>query len=107
MEQQLGTASQEVKERLTNCRIKGRKRTIFQGLEFLITGFSKKKEKEIEALLRKHGGMVLSDIPSPPPRLRGRRSLKSDAQKLPVILCTKTVGFAVCSLYPFPIPIYV
>lgn len=89
VEHQLGTASQEVKERLTNCRIKGRKRAIFQGLEFLITGFSKKKEKEIEALLRKHGGMVLSDIPSPPPRLRGRRSMKFDAQKLPVILCTK------------------
>ncbi|XP_010672197.2 uncharacterized protein LOC104888808 isoform X1 [Beta vulgaris subsp. vulgaris] len=84
-----GTASQEVKERLTKCRIKGRKRTIFQGLDFLLTGFSKKKEKEIEGLLRKHGGMVLSDIPAPPPHSRRRRSLRLNAERLPVVLCTK------------------
>ncbi|XP_021752281.1 uncharacterized protein LOC110717809 isoform X2 [Chenopodium quinoa] len=82
------TVSQEVKERLTKCRIKGRKRAIFQGLDFLLTGFSKKKEKEIEALLRKHGGMVLSDIPAPPPYPR-RKSLRLNAERLPVVLCTK------------------
>ncbi|XP_021835979.2 uncharacterized protein [Spinacia oleracea] len=83
------TASQEVKERLTKCRIKGRKRTIFQGLDFLLTGFSKKKEKEIEGIVRKHGGMVLSDIPAPPPYPSRRRSLRFNAERLPVVLCTK------------------
>ncbi|XP_021774930.1 uncharacterized protein LOC110738805 isoform X2 [Chenopodium quinoa] len=82
------TVSQEVKERLTKCCIKGRKRAIFQGLDFLLTGFSKKKEKEIEGLLRKHGGMVLSDIPAPPPYPR-RKSLRLNAERLPVVLCTK------------------
>ncbi|KAL2920979.1 Mediator of DNA damage checkpoint protein 1 [Bienertia sinuspersici] len=81
-------ASQEVKERLTKCRIKSRKRTIFQGLDFLLTGFSKKKEKDIEGLLRKHGGTVLADIPAPLPHPR-RRSSRFNAQRLPVILCSK------------------
>ncbi|KAK9665071.1 hypothetical protein RND81_14G088400 [Saponaria officinalis] len=87
--EELGITSQEVKECLTNCRLKGRKKPIFQGLDFLLTGFSKKKEQEIEGLLRKHGGMVLSDIPTPISRIRERRSSRSYAERLPVVICSR------------------
>ncbi|CAO2838160.1 unnamed protein product [Amaranthus hypochondriacus] len=86
--QEQGTSSQDVKERLTKCCLKDRKRTIFRGLEFLLTGFSKKKENEIEGLLRKHGGTVLSNIPPPPPHPR-RKSSRSNPERLPVVLSTK------------------
>ncbi|KAK9665069.1 hypothetical protein RND81_14G088200 [Saponaria officinalis] len=88
-EQEQGITSQEVKECLTNCRLKGRKKPIFQGLDFLLTGFSKKKEQEIEGLLRKHGGMVLSDIPTPISRIREKRSSRSYAERLPVVICSR------------------
>ncbi|GAB2272456.1 hypothetical protein Dimus_007282 [Dionaea muscipula] len=84
--------SQEVKDRLRNCHTKGRKRRlIFQGLDFLVTGFCHEKQKEIEGLLRKHGGMVLSDIPCAEPK--GSRILVSDSHQLPVVLSKKKVGF--------------
>ena len=98
--QEQGTASQDVKERLTKCCLKDRKRTIFRGLEFLLTGFSKKKENEIEGLLRKHGGTVLSNIPPPPPHPR-RKSSRSNLERLPVVLSTKKVNFRIfwCIFY--------
>ncbi|KAK2969336.1 hypothetical protein RJ640_015225 [Escallonia rubra] len=79
--------AQEVKRRLTKCLEKDRKRLIFQNLEFLLTGFSRRKEKEIEGLIRKYGGIVLPDIPSP--TRRGKRCSRFKAQHLPVILCYK------------------
>lgn len=70
----------------TNFCGKDGKRWIFQGMEFLLTGFSSQKENEIEGLIRKYGGMVLFDIPSPP-NSRGKRSSRSICQQFPVILC--------------------
>lgn len=67
---------------------KSSRRMIFQNIEFLLTGFSGKKEKEIEGLIRKYGGMVLSDIPSPPSS-RARRSARFRRKPIPVILCFK------------------
>ncbi|GAB4827759.1 hypothetical protein Ancab_034645 [Ancistrocladus abbreviatus] len=90
-DQQQCTGSQEVKQRLTNSYVKDRKkRLVFQGLDFLLTGFSSKREREIEGLLRKYGGTVLSDIPSPR-NLRGRRSSILDSHQLPVVLCKKKI----------------
>jgi hypothetical protein len=39
------------------------KEAIFQGDEFLLTGFHRQREKEIESLIRKFGGHVLSQVP--------------------------------------------
>ncbi|KAK1374108.1 hypothetical protein POM88_030301 [Heracleum sosnowskyi] len=51
-------------------------------------GFSSKKGKEIEGLIRTYGGIVLSDIPSPPTS-RALRSSRFKCQLLPVILCSR------------------
>ncbi|TXG49177.1 hypothetical protein EZV62_025052 [Acer yangbiense] len=82
----LHSRTQDIKRRLTT-RAKNGKKLIFQGIEFLLTGFSSQKEKETEGLIRKYGGMVLSGIP--PPNSRRKRSAKSNFQQLPVILCPK------------------
>ncbi|CAK9133673.1 unnamed protein product [Ilex paraguariensis] len=79
----------EVKRRGGNYRDKDGKRMIFQNIEFLLTGFSSLKEKEIERLIKKYGGILLTDIPSP--NSRAKRSSKFDCQPLPVILCLKKV----------------
>ncbi|XP_074331937.1 uncharacterized protein LOC141668819 isoform X2 [Apium graveolens] len=64
------------------------KRRIFQNIKFLLTGFSSKREKEIEGLIRTFGGIVLSDIPSPPSS-RALWSSRFKCQPLPVILCSR------------------
>ncbi|GLT46010.1 hypothetical protein SLA2020_198010 [Shorea laevis] len=64
------------------------KKLIFQDVEFLLTGFSSIKEKEIEGLIRKYGGVVLADIPSPS-NSRGKRNSMSKFRQLPVVLCSK------------------
>ncbi|XP_059460742.1 uncharacterized protein LOC132189899 isoform X4 [Corylus avellana] len=79
-----------MKSCLTNYCVKVRKRLIFQGIEFLVTGFSSVKGKEIEGLICKYGGMVLWDIPSPP-KSREKRSSRSICQHFPVILCLKKI----------------
>ncbi|KAM4082066.1 hypothetical protein ACJW30_11G140900 [Castanea mollissima] len=81
-----GSRAYGVKRCLTNFCVNVGKRLIFQGVEFLLTGFSSEKEKEIEGLIWKYGGVVLFDIPSPKIS-RGKRS--SICQNLPVILCLK------------------
>ncbi|GAV70215.1 BRCT domain-containing protein [Cephalotus follicularis] len=78
--------NQSVKRGFTS-HIKDVKRLIFQGIEFLLTGFSSKKEKEIEGLIRNYGGIVLFDIP--PPNSRGKRNSGSHLQQLPVVLGSK------------------
>ncbi|KAK9157476.1 hypothetical protein Scep_004050 [Stephania cephalantha] len=65
-----------------------RKRMIFLGLEFLLTGFSNQKEKELEMLIRNHGGYVLSDVP-PPPNSRGSRRSRHKRLQLPIVLAPK------------------
>lgn len=68
---------------------KEKKRLIFQNMEFLLTGFSQQKEKEIEGLIRKYGGIVLSQIPST--NSKGKRSSRSKSWVLPVVLCLKKI----------------
>lgn len=71
-------------------RKNGGNRLIFSGIQFLITGFSSDKEKEIEELIIKYGGIILPDIPSHS-NWRRRRSSRSNYQYLPVVLCLEKV----------------
>lgn len=79
------------KDFLRNRCFKIAKRLIFQGIEFLLTGFSSQKRKEIEVQIHRHGGIILSDIPSP--NLKKQRCSSSYWYLLPVILCPKKVIF--------------
>ncbi|KAF1858737.1 hypothetical protein Lal_00044770 [Lupinus albus] len=63
---------------------------IFQGTEFLLTGLSSQKERDMEALIRKSGGVVLSDIPLPP-NSRDKRCSTLSCLELPIILCIRKV----------------
>ena len=63
---------------------------IFQGLEFLLTGISSQKERNMEALIRNSGGVVLYDIPSPQ-NSWGKRN--STLYHFPIILCMRKVCF--------------
>ncbi|XP_020534071.1 uncharacterized protein LOC105631645 isoform X2 [Jatropha curcas] len=65
------------------------KRPMFHGLEFLLTGFSSQKERDIVRLIQDYGGMVLMDVPCPPSISRANRRLKSNFQRLPIVLCSK------------------
>lgn len=65
------------------------KEMIFHGLEFLLTGFSRKKEKEIESLIRKFGGYVLLKVPTCSPDLG--ENLESVGWKPSIILSPKKV----------------
>lgn len=76
---------------LTNSHVKAGKRLLFQGIQFLLTGFSRQKEKDLEGQIWKHGGVVLFDIPSP--NSREKRTFISIGYQLPIILCSKKVGF--------------
>lgn len=59
-------------------------------MQFLLTGFSGQKEREIEGLIWKHGGVILPDIPSPT-NSRGKKYSRSKWHQLPVVLCSKKV----------------
>ncbi|MQL77624.1 hypothetical protein Taro_010033, partial [Colocasia esculenta] len=61
------------------------KRHMLDGQEFLLTGFSRKKKGEVQTLIRRHGGLVLPDIPSP------SFSLEYTDQHLPIVLSPKKV----------------
>ncbi|CAL5201390.1 unnamed protein product [Lathyrus oleraceus] len=61
---------------------------IFRGIEFLLTGLPSQKERELEALIRSSGGVVLYDIPSPP-NSKGKKSSTLSCLQLPIILCKK------------------
>ncbi|KAK8949915.1 hypothetical protein KSP40_PGU007208 [Platanthera guangdongensis] len=63
---------------------------ILQGLDFLLTGFSSCNAKNLEELIRRHGGYVLQNIPSFSPNLRWKL-ISSVTRKLPVVLCPKKV----------------
>ncbi|KAJ6704864.1 TUMOR SUPPRESSOR P53-BINDING PROTEIN 1 [Salix purpurea] len=78
---------QDVKSSFTG-QLKDSKRLIFHGLEFLLTGFSHKKEKEIIEIIQIYGGMILLDIPAVP-NSRLKRVSRSKLQHLPVIICSK------------------
>uniref|UniRef100_A0A0E0P2Y0 BRCT domain-containing protein n=1 Tax=Oryza rufipogon TaxID=4529 RepID=A0A0E0P2Y0_ORYRU len=69
------------------------KEALFHGLDFLLTGFQSHKEKEIEPLIRKFGGYVLSRVPSCP--LDKRSKLAELARcKPPIVLSPKKVSTA-------------
>ncbi|XP_059282924.1 uncharacterized protein LOC132036580 isoform X2 [Lycium ferocissimum] len=78
--------TQELKNRLMNSGARGERRLMLKNMEFLVTGFSRKREKKLEDLIKKYGGTVLSDIP--PPTNRGKRC-KGFTQAVPVVLCSK------------------
>ncbi|CAI8595958.1 unnamed protein product [Vicia faba] len=61
---------------------------IFRGREFLLTGLPSQMERELEALIRSSGGVILYDIPSPP-NSKGKKSSTLSCLQLPIILCKK------------------
>ncbi|KAK7260696.1 hypothetical protein RIF29_26955 [Crotalaria pallida] len=77
-----------MKHSLTSYSKRAVSKFIFQGTEFLLTGLSSQKEREMELLIRKSGGLVLSDIPSPP-NSRGKRCSTLSCVELPIILCIR------------------
>ncbi|XP_025796630.1 uncharacterized protein LOC112876682 isoform X2 [Panicum hallii] len=65
----------------------------FQGVEFMLTGFPNQKEKEIESLIRKCGGYVLSKVP--PFSLDKRKNMDEfPSWKPPIVLSPKKVSTA-------------
>ncbi|XVF41062.1 hypothetical protein PTKIN_Ptkin01aG0249900 [Pterospermum kingtungense] len=74
-------------KRFSTMHFRDQKSSLFQGVKFLLTGFSSGKEKEMERLIWKYGGIVLLDIPSP--SNRGKRSSLNKFQQLPIVLCPK------------------
>ncbi|KAM7267349.1 hypothetical protein ACFE04_009515 [Oxalis oulophora] len=77
----------EVMKRCFINRLKDANKLIFLGIEFLLTGFSSKKEKDIELQVRKYGGIVLMDVP--PPNYRVKKISGSHLQQLPIVICSK------------------
>ncbi|CAN0862892.1 hypothetical protein LINGRAHAP2_LOCUS8579 [Linum grandiflorum] len=69
------------------------KNLIFHRLEFLITGFSCAKERELGEILQKFGGIVLSDIPSHQSS-SCRGIIRSVTEQLPVIICSRKLQTA-------------
>ncbi|GAU28230.1 hypothetical protein TSUD_118370 [Trifolium subterraneum] len=61
------------------------------GREFLLTGLSSHKGRDLEALIRNSGGVILYDIPSPP-NSKGKRSSNLSCLQLPIILCKRKHG---------------
>lgn len=64
---------------------------MFQGLDFLLTGLSNKKFRELQALIRRYGGRVLTKLPDYPSDLRAKL-VESTHWKPPVVICPKKVG---------------
>ncbi|KAI3445176.1 hypothetical protein Pfo_001841 [Paulownia fortunei] len=85
----LASRAQQMDKFLKNHLDKEKKRLIFQNMEFLLTGFSQQKEKEIEGLIRKYGGIVLSQLPST--NLKEKRSSRFTSRVLPIVLCLKKI----------------
>ncbi|WMV38871.1 hypothetical protein MTR67_032256 [Solanum verrucosum] len=83
----LESRTQELKKRLINSSARVARRLMLGNMEFLVTGFSRKREKKLEDLIKKHGGTVLSDIPAP--TNRGKRCKGFQSQAVPVVLCSK------------------
>lgn len=69
----------------------------FQGVEFLLTGFPKQKEKEIESLIRKSGGYVLSKV-SPFPLDKRKNMAEFPSWNPPIVLSPKKVCYFISFL---------
>ncbi|AES68674.2 hypothetical protein MTR_3g013490 [Medicago truncatula] len=89
----LTTSAPHMKHSLTDYCRGARNEFIFRGREFLLTGLSSQKERELEALIRNSGGVILYDIPSPP-NSKGKRSSTLSCLQLPIILCNKKLQTA-------------
>jgi hypothetical protein len=93
------------KMREGNCRKEKRENAErelrFEGLEFLLTGLSKNKKNKLEALIRKHGGIVLSSLPPlSNARVRGIQKTQRLGRKCPIIISAQQVGqFFNCRTY--------
>lgn len=70
-----------------------KKETIFHGLEFLLTGFQSHKEKEVESVIRKFGGCVISKVP-PCPFDKKTKLAELVRWKPPIVLSPKKVSTA-------------
>uniref|UniRef100_A0ACD5WD99 Uncharacterized protein n=1 Tax=Avena sativa TaxID=4498 RepID=A0ACD5WD99_AVESA len=70
-----------------------KKENIFHGLEFLLTGFQSHKEKEVESIIRKFGGCVLSKVP-PCPFDKKTKFAELVKWKPPLVLAPKKVSTA-------------
>ncbi|CAM0877216.1 unnamed protein product [Alopecurus aequalis] len=70
-----------------------KKETIFHGLEFLLTGFQSHKEKEVESIIQKFGGCVLSKVP-PCPFDKKTKLDELVRWKPPIVLSPKKVSTA-------------
>ncbi|TVU44457.1 hypothetical protein EJB05_03900 [Eragrostis curvula] len=69
------------------------KEAIFQGVEFLLTGFQRQKEKEIESLIHKFGGHVLYKVPLFP--LDKRKNMAEfQSWEPPIVLSPRKVSTA-------------
>ena len=68
-----------------------RKEMMFQGLDFLLTGLSSQKFRELQALIRRYGGYVLTKLPDCPSVLRAKL-VESTHWRPPVVICPKKVG---------------
>jgi hypothetical protein len=86
----LTTSAPRTKHSLTNYCRSDMNEFIFRGREFLLTGLSSHKERDLEALIRNSGGVILYDIPSPP-NSKGKRSSTLSCSQLPIILCKRKV----------------
>ncbi|KAE8671894.1 Detected protein of unknown function [Hibiscus syriacus] len=63
-------------QKSSTLHLRNQKSLLFQDIKFLLTGFSRGQEKEIEGLIWKYGGTVLVDIPSP--SNRGEKMFKEE-----------------------------
>ncbi|KAI3893812.1 hypothetical protein MKX03_014604 [Papaver bracteatum] len=67
-------------------KIKDKTKMIFQGLEFLLTGFTSQRQTKLGQLISKHGGFVLSEVPSPS---RGLKGSKCKHRPLPIVISSR------------------
>ncbi|XP_058721575.1 uncharacterized protein LOC131593247 isoform X2 [Vicia villosa] len=84
----LTTSAHRMQHSVTNYCRGAVNEFIFRGREFLLTGLPSQMERELEALIRSSGGVVLYDIPSPP-NSKGKKSSTLSCLQLPIILCKK------------------
>jgi hypothetical protein len=78
------TRKQKVAKRNSTSNRGEKQGLLFDGLQFLLTGFSSDKKDELARIIEEHGGVVLTDIPRPP-HLRSIRR-KGDADGRPPIV---------------------
>ncbi|KAI3834875.1 hypothetical protein MKW98_015988 [Papaver atlanticum] len=77
---------EEVDTYLSTWKIKDKTKMIFQGLEFLLTGFTSQRQTKLGQLISKHGGFVLSEVPSPS---RGLKGSKCKHRPLPIVISSR------------------